>query len=314
MTLLGSGGPRAGAVAGPYPEYLLQSEDYRSICSVNLASLIEEHRDQLTRAERQVAAAVLRDPQAVAFGTLASVAEATGTSGTTIIRLAAKLGLGGFGELQAQAQEELAAQLGPARQRIREPVPGDMVTRALAFELDNLQDTFGQVNRASFDEAARRLAECPGRVLIIAAECAAGIGDLLTDQLAMLRDGVTKVGGNDLHVGKQLASAGPDDTALVIDQRRYDRWVLGALKLVAGSGAYIISFSDSLLSPLAGASAAAFTVSARGPGPFDSQVASLALGYALVAAVASLLASPAAARLDRVEENWRALGAIDERS
>lgn len=185
MTLLGSGGPRAGAVAGPYPEYLLQSEDYRSICSVNLASLIEEHRDQLTRAERQVAAAVLRDPQAVAFGTLASVAEATGTSGTTIIRLAAKLGLGGFGELQAQAQEELAAQLGPARQRIREPVPGDMVTRALAFELDNLQDTFGQVNRASFDEAARRLAECPGRVLIIAAECAAGIGDLLTDQLAM---------------------------------------------------------------------------------------------------------------------------------
>ena len=248
---------------------------------MTLASLIDEHRDQLTRAERRVADGVLPDPQTVAFGTLASVAVSIGTSGTTIIRLAAKLGLEGFGELQSEAQEDLAAQLRPARQRIREQAPGDMVARAFALELDNLQDTFGQIDQASFDEAAKRMAECPGRILIIAAECAAGVGDLLADQLAMLRDGVTKVGGNDLHVGKLLASAGPDDTALVIDQRRYDRWVLNALRLVARSGTYIISLSDSQLSPLAEASSAAFTVSARGPGPFDSQVASLALGYAL---------------------------------
>lgn len=281
---------------------------------MSLASLIDEQKDRLTRAERRVAAGVLADPQTVAFGTLASVAQSIGTSGTTIIRLAAKLGLDGFGQLQAMAQEDLAAQLRPARQRIREPAPGDVVARALSFELDNLQDTFGRVDKVSFDQAAKRMAECRGRVLIIAAECAAGVGDLLGDQLAMLRDGVVKVGGNDLHVGKLLASAGPDDTAVVIDQRRYDRWVLNALHLVAGSGAYIISLSDSPLSPLAEASAAAFTVSARGPGPFDSQVASLALGYAFVAAVAGLLATPAAGRLDRLEDNWRVLGAIDDKA
>ncbi|MGH3401588.1 MAG: MurR/RpiR family transcriptional regulator [Streptosporangiaceae bacterium] len=189
-----------------------------------------------------------------------------------------------------------------------------MLALALAFEFENLQDTLGRVDRASFAAAARRIADCRGRVLIVAAECAAGVGDLLADQLMMLRDGVTKVGGNDLHVGKLLASAGPDDTALVIDQRRYDRWILNTLKLIADSGVYIVSFSDGQLSPLATVSKAAFTVSARGPGPFDSQVASLALGYALVAAVASLLAPSAAARLDRLEDNWRALGALDEKS
>jgi DNA-binding MurR/RpiR family transcriptional regulator len=250
----------------------------------------------------------------VAFGTLASLARSIGTSGTTIIRLAAKLGLDGFGELQALAREDLSAQLRPARQRIREPAPGAMVARALAFELDNLQDTLGQADQASFDEAAKHMAECRGRVLIIAAECAAGVGDLLADQLAMLRDRVVKVGGNDLHVGKLVASAGPDDTALVIDQRRYDSWVLNALRLVSRSGVYIISFSDSPLSPLAEAASAAFTVRARGAGPFDSQVASLALGYALVAAVAARLASAAADRLDQLEDNWRVLGAIDETS
>jgi DNA-binding MurR/RpiR family transcriptional regulator len=278
---------------------------------VNLARLIEDQRDQLTRAERQVAVGVLDDPQSVAFGTLASVARSIGTSGTTIIRLAGKLGLDGFGELQALAREDLAAQLRPARQRIREPAPGDIVTQALAFELDNLQETLGRVDQASFDEAAKRMAECRGQVLIIAAECAAGVGDLLADQLAMLRDRVVKVGGNDLHVGKLLAAAGPDDAALLIDQRRYDRWVLNALRLVSSSGVYIVSFSDSPLSPLAEASSAAFTVRAHGAGPFDSHVAALALGYALVAAVAARLASPAADRLDRLEDNWRVLDAID---
>jgi DNA-binding MurR/RpiR family transcriptional regulator len=281
---------------------------------MSLAKLIEGHRDRLTRAERRAAEGVLKDPQALAFGTLASVAASVGGSGTTIIRLATKLGLDGFGELQARAQEELAAQLRPAQQRIREPAPGDVVARTLAFELDNLQETFGKVDRAGFDEAAKRIAECPGRVLIIAGEGVAGVGDLLADQLAMLRDGVTNVAGNDLRVGKLLAAAGPDDTALIIDQRRYDRWVLNALKLMTRSGAYIISFSDSPLSPLADVSGSAFTVSARGPGPFDSQVAALALGNALAAAVATLLTSSAAARLDQVEDSWRTLGAIDQKS
>jgi DNA-binding MurR/RpiR family transcriptional regulator len=295
-------------------ECLLQNEWDGSIHSVKLARLIEARRDQLTRAERRVAAGVLNDPQSVAFGTLASVARSIGTSGTTIIRLAAKLGLEGFGELQALARQDLAAQLSPARQRIREPAPGDMVARALSFELDNLQDTLGRADHSSFEEAAKHMAECRGRVLIIAAECAAGVGDLLADQLAMLRDRVVKVGGNDLHVGKLLATAGPDDTALVIDQRRYDRWVLNALRLVSGSGVYVVSFSDSPLSPLSDAASAHFTVRARGAGPFDSQVAALALGYALVAAVAARLATPAADRLDRLEDNWRILGAIDETS
>ncbi len=281
---------------------------------MDLPTLIAEHRDLLTRAERIVAEEVLRAPQAIAFGTLASLARSSGTSGTTVIRLAAKLGLDGFGELQSQAQQELAAQLRPAQQRIREPAPDDVVSLSLAFEVENLQDTFGRADRASFDAAAKRIAECPGQVLVMAAECAAGVGDLLANQLSMLRDGVTKVSGNDLHVGKLLASAGPDDTALVIDQRRYDRWILNALRLIAGSGVYIVSFSDSQLSPLAAAAQVAFTVSARGPGPFDSQVASLALGYALVAAIASLLVPTATERLDRLEDNWRALGAIDEKS
>lgn len=124
----------------------------------------------------------------------------------------------------------------------------------------------------------------------MAAQCAAGVCDLLA-----LRDDATEVDRNDPHAGglltgrvagvprdprppgplaegKLLASAGPDSTALVINQRGPGRWALKALKVSVGSCACIVSFSDGRLSPLGDASATAFTISARGPELFDSQV------------------------------------------
>ena len=88
------------------------------------------------------------------------------TPGRRIDNAAAKLGLDGFGQLQALAQDDLATQLRPARQRIREPNPGDVVARALSFELDNLQDTFGRVDKVSFDEAAQWLTFVHNGVLV----------------------------------------------------------------------------------------------------------------------------------------------------
>jgi len=66
-----------------------------------VSAQIDAHLRQLTPAERRVAAVVADDPEAVAFGTVADVARRAGTSGATVVRLAAKLGFDGFVELQA---------------------------------------------------------------------------------------------------------------------------------------------------------------------------------------------------------------------
>ncbi|MGH9260639.1 MAG: MurR/RpiR family transcriptional regulator, partial [Acidimicrobiales bacterium] len=107
----------------------------------DLATRIEEHRDLLSPAERQVAEVVLRDPEAVAFGTVARVAARAGTSGASVVRLATRLGFPGFSGLQASVQSAIGQQLRPAVERIRAEQGSDVVSRTLQAELDNVQRT-----------------------------------------------------------------------------------------------------------------------------------------------------------------------------
>ncbi|MGH9136797.1 MAG: MurR/RpiR family transcriptional regulator, partial [Acidimicrobiales bacterium] len=73
----------------------------------------------LSPAERKVVAAVLNDPASVAFGTVAALAERSGTSGPTVVRVARKLGFDGFREMQAAVREEVGGHLRPAAERLR---------------------------------------------------------------------------------------------------------------------------------------------------------------------------------------------------
>ena len=258
-----------------------------------------------------VMAAIPRvDPECVAFGTLAQVADRTSTSGTTVLRLANKLGFDGFGSLQSQVQSDLAHRLRPAREKIRELSPADTLNRSLTLEISNLQATFAGIDREAFEDEARRIAECQGRVLIFAGECLAGIGALIADRLSDLRDGIVLVEGNNVRIGKALRQANCNDIAIVIDQRRYDEWILAALHILLDAEVHILAFSDSPLSPLAASAHASFVVNAEGNGPFDSQVATLALGQALVASTTPHLALAATARLDSAEQNWSVLQAL----
>ena len=100
----------------------------------DVASRIEERREVLSPAERRVAEVVLRDPEAVAFGTVARIAELADTSGATVVRLATRLGFPGFSGLQAAVQSGIGQRLRPAVERIRAEHGDDVVSRTLRAE------------------------------------------------------------------------------------------------------------------------------------------------------------------------------------
>src|SRR4051812_9334948 len=103
-----------------------------------VADLITERLDAFTATERRLAEVVLEDAPAVAFGTVAALAQAAGTSGASVVRFANRLGFDGFIDLQATVRQELAGRLRPAVERIREPLDDDLLDRALALELRNV--------------------------------------------------------------------------------------------------------------------------------------------------------------------------------
>ena len=287
---------------------------------MNVSAQIDAHLHRLTPAERRVAAVVADDPEAVAFGTVADIGRRAGASGATVVRLATKLGFDGFVELQASVRDEMARRLRPASERIRRPVPGDVLGAALAVEMANVAGTLEGVDRAMFEEAVALLSGSPssgrrrgsGRVLILSGDASSGVAALFAAELAMLRSAVALVGGSEVRVARLLADVGPSDVVVVIDLARYDRAVLDAAGRAAERGATLVALTDSVLSPLATVAAVSFPASVTGAGPFDSHVGLLALANALLAGVAARLRRSATDRLDQVESAWRAADALTD--
>jgi DNA-binding MurR/RpiR family transcriptional regulator len=271
---------------------------------VTVRGQISALADRLTPAERRVADVVDRDPDAVAFYTVTELAEQTGTGVATVSRLAAKLGFDGFRALQDAVRGEMTARLRPAVERIREPSPKDLVARTLAVELENLQTTLGSVATAELEQVAQVIARARGSVVVLSGDASAGVARQITSDLAMLRPGVVVADGNPVALARQLHELGPADVCLVLDLRRYEKWVVDTTRHLQARGVVIVAFTDGPLSPLAGLADHSFVVAAHSPGPFDSYVATLALGGALATAVAARLKIAAVDRLDRIEIAW----------
>jgi DNA-binding MurR/RpiR family transcriptional regulator len=271
---------------------------------------IEQHRDVLSPAERQVAEVVLRDPEAVAFGTVARLAERAGTSGASVVRLATRLGYTGFTGLQAAVQSAIGQQLRPAVERIRAELGDDVVSRTLRAELGNVQRTLEAVDPAAFDTAVGLLTDRRRTVVVVAGDAESGVGAMLATALSLVRDGVHRAAGSDVAVARQMATAGPSTIVVALDLRRYERWVVECVARAVDAGATAIAVTDSLLSPLARRAEVTFTVAAEGAGVFDSHVGTLALANAVVTGVAGRLRGSATDRLDAVESAWRSAGAL----
>lgn len=268
---------------------------------------------QLTAAERRVAQVVLERPQLVAFGTVADLARHAKAGAATVVRLAGKLGYDGFSALQSSVQADLSHQLRPAVERIRELSDRQPVERHRAIATTNITMTLDSIRRTDLDAVVALISDTDRPVLVLAGDAEHGVAMQFTHDLDSLRPDVHAVGGNDVAVRRQLVTSSATSTLLVIDLRRYERWLLDALELSRGVGHTIVALSDGPLSPLAMAADHSFSLVAQSASPFDSHVATLALLELIVAAVAERLRESAAARLEQVEAAWVAAGSYTDR-
>ena len=279
---------------------------------MDVAGLIRERRDVLSPAERRVADVVLRDPHAVAFGTVASVATTADTSGGSVVRFTARLGFDGFAALQEQVQADLRSGGHQAAERIRRTGDDDLLDRAVSVATDAVHTTLEGVARRNFDAAVALVAARTRSVFVIAADASQGIGQQFATELAMLRTGVVHVQGSPVAVARSLAEITAGDVVVTLDLPRYDRWLLAAVEQAHTDGARIVALTNSELSPLAVRAEITFTVASDGAGPFDSHVAALALLESLVAGVAVKLRRSATERLGRIESSWKDAQALTD--
>ncbi len=269
------------------------------------AEVIGARLEHLTPTDRRIARSLLDDLGAVAFGTAASFAEHAGAGVGSVHRLAVQLGYSGFSDLQAHVQQEISQRLRPAAEKIKTTTRGDVIDLALRTETDNVSQTLNDVDRATLSSAVKLLADETIRIFIVGGNSSSGVALHFSEELRLLRSGVSLLAGNPVALSAQIALAKKNDVLVVIDFHRYDRWLVDMAKQAVDAGLVLVSIADSLLAPFAASASCHFTVSARSETPFDSHVGTLALCSVLVSSVAKSLRRDASRRLDAVERDWK---------
>ncbi len=275
--------------------------------------------DTLTRAERRIAETVLASPQLVGFGTVAELAANAGVGTATVVRFAIKLGYDGFTDLQQSVQDDLTGQLRPAVERIREPRlaadghdPGH-IARHADIEANNVRATLDSATPEAIAAIVARLADDAHDVLVLSGVASRGVAAQFVADLGQLRPGVAPLDGTPVDIARTIALADDSPTLVVLDLRRYERWLIDAADHARAAGAWVLAITDSVLSPLATGAAHTLVVAAASDGPFDSHVGTLALANLIVADVAAARRDEATDRLDRLEAAWRDRDALTDR-
>ena len=280
---------------------------------MDVAERIQGAGASLTASERRVASVVLERPQLVGFGTVAELANAAGTGAATVVRLAAKLGYSGFREMQDAVQSDLARQLRPAAERIKEQGRERPLDLARATEAANVTTTLDAVDAGELAALVALLSDPDRRVLVVAGDASCGVARQFSGDLHALRQDVWRLDGNEVGRWRELALSPAGTVMVAIDLRRYDRWVLDVVRAVTERDIVVAALTDSVLSPLAEHAKFTFVLAAASAGPFDSHVGTLALLNTIVAGVADELRPVASVRLERVERAWSRSGALTDR-
>ncbi len=265
---------------------------------------IAEIVDELSTSQRRVADLVVGDPEALAFGTLGSVAEAAGASTATVVRLATGLGFDGFAALRDAARDEVSSRLRSAVDRVRDPAEGPLVDRVAAAERSNVERTLAGIDADDLQRVLDWFADPTRRIWLLPNSQTLGVVSHLADDLALSRPRVILLEGSEFRIVTAMTSLEPGDLIVSVDTQRHERWIVRAQRAAVGRGAVPVVITDRLPCSLDVTDGVALTFACDTTSPFESQVGLLTLGNLLVAGVVDRLRPSVAERLDALEATW----------
>lgn len=258
-----------------------------------LRSLILERRDLLPKRLAQIAAYALGNPDEIAFGTAASIAQTAGVQPSTLIRFAQHLGFDGFTSLQSVFRERLRERQVSYEERLV-ALQGDthglsknrvILNGFLAAASQSVETISRQVEDNVLDGAVDVLARAETIYLLarrrsypITAYMAYAFGKLkIRNQL------IESTAGIDPEI---LSFAGPEDAAIAISFSPYASATIDHAAALAARNVPVIAITDSAFSPLAQSAKLWFEAAEGDFSGFRSLSGTMALAMALTVSVA----------------------------
>lgn len=271
-------------------------------------SIEEELRgaiDTMTRAERQLAGHVLRHYPVALLGSVTQLARAAQVSSPTVVRLAQKMGFGGYPGLQGAVRDELEARLeGPLAKHDRwsaQAPKAHVLNRFADAVLGNLQATLAQIDQQDFDATAALMADPARKVFATGGRITLAMAEYFVTHMKVIRPEVELLLPVSNAWPPALLEMRKGDVLLAFDIRRYENNVLQLVEMAAEQGAAVVLITDPWISPAAAHARYRFSVQVEVPSAWDSTVAIQLLVETLMAAVQDLTWQSTAERMARLE-------------
>lgn len=260
----------------------------------SLRSAIIERRDSLPKRLAQVAAFALKNPDDIAFGTAASIAEAADVQPSTLVRFAHQLGYEGFSDLQTVFRERLRERSSSSyedRLTLIEREAGAaseeiaILNGFLSAARQSVDMLAGSIDPLTFKKALTLLSAADTIFLIakrrsypLAAHMAYAMGKLkIRSQIVGSPNGIDP---------ELTAMARKRDAAIVVSFSPYAADSIELAQSMVASGVPVVAITDSAFSPLASSAAVWFEVGEADYAGFRSLSASMALAMALPVGIA----------------------------
>jgi len=256
---------------------------------LTVAERIRSQFDDLTRAERQLANALLENYPVSGLGSITTIAEASDVSTPTVVRMAKKLGFSGFPELQAALRSEVEATISnpiTKHNRWTENAPDTHILNRFADAvMENLGQTLRQLDPDEFDAVAKLLADKERAVHVVGGRLTRSLADYFFTHMQVIRDRMTLVASNSNTWPHYVLNMQPGDVLVAFDIRRYERDILRLAEMATARGVTLVLFTDQWGSPASKLATHSFHSRIEAPSAWDSSVVTMFILEAIIAAV-----------------------------
>lgn len=270
-----------------------------------VAEIMQGKREAMTRAERQLADAILDNYPISGLGSTTELAELAGVSTPTVARMVQKLGFAGYAEFQNSLRGELEAIISnpiAKRETWAHAAPEEHVLNRYATAASqNMRRTLEQVDAAEFDALCAIMADPSRRLQIAGGRITGTLAQYLYLHLQMIRPGVQFVPCQSNAWPHHILDVDEKDTFLVFDVRRYENSTLQMGELAHERGAEIVLFTDQWRSPIHRLARYTFAARIAVPSAWDSCLALMLLIECAIASVQEMVWDDVKQRTDELE-------------
>ncbi len=273
--------------------------------NLTVGQRIQDCFDTLTRAERQLANAMLDNYPVSGLGSITALAEASGVSTPTVARMARKLGFGGFPELQQTLRGELEATISnpiSKHERWAENAPDTHILNQFADTvIENLRQTLKQQKPEDFDAMVNVLADRDRIIHVVGGRISHSLASYFYTHMQMMRGDVLQVERNSNSWPHYVLNMKKGDVLVAFDIRRYEHDLLRFAEMAADRGVTIILFTDQWGSPVTKFATHKIYSRIEIPSAWDSSVVTMFILEAVIAAVQNLTWEETSDRMRELE-------------